>query len=70
MDGEGGGGGSSKFDGGGLSQYIGGAWVLKMLSRNTCEGVHLIVKLPDICLQACKFTKHELLHIHFSRILA
>ena len=27
-----------------------------MLSKNTCEGVHLIVKLPAICLQACKFT--------------
>ena len=28
-----------------------------MLSKNTCEGVHLIVKLPAISLQACKFTK-------------
>ena len=41
-----------------------------MLSKNTCEGVHLIVKLPAISLQACKFTKNELLHIHFSKILA
>ena len=43
---------------------------LKMLSKNTCEGVHLIVKLPAIILQACKFTENELLHTHFSRILA
>ena len=28
-----------------------------MLSKNTCEGVHLIVKLLAISLQACKFTK-------------
>ena len=50
------GGGSSKFDGvggeGGLSQHIGGAWGgLKMLLKNTCEGVHLLVKLPAISLQ-------------------
>ena len=67
-----GGGGSSKFDGGGgLSQYMGGAWGggLKMLSKNTCEGVHLIIKLLTISLQACKFTKNEL-HTYFSRILA
>ena len=64
-------GGSSKFDGGYLSQYVGGAWKgLKMLLKNTCEGVHLIVKLPAISLQASKFTKNELLHTHFSRILA
>ena len=43
---------------------------LKMLSKNTCEGVHLIVKLPAISLQACKFTKNELLHTYFWRILA
>ena len=30
----------------------------------------MIVKLPVIILQACKFTKNELLHTHFSRILA
>ena len=60
------GGGSSKFDwgegvGGGLSKYMGGAWGrLKMLSKNTCDGVHLIVKLPAVSLQACKFTKNEL----------
>ena len=64
---------SSKFDvgGGGLSQNMAGAWgKLKMLSKNTCEGVHLIVKLPAISLQASKFTKYELLHTYFSRILA
>ena len=55
---------------GGLSQNIRGAWgELKILSKNTCGGVHLIVKLPAISLQACKFTKNELLHTHFSRIL-
>ena len=43
---------------------------VKMLSKNTCEGVHLIVKLPAIGLQAWKFTKNELLHIYISRILA
>ena len=43
---------------------------LKMLSKNTCEGINLIVKLPAISLQACKFTKNELLHTHFSRIFA
>ena len=31
-----------------------------MLSKNTCEGVHLIKKLPAISLQASKFTKNEL----------
>ena len=47
------------------------AWgELKMLSKNTCEGVHLIVKLLAISLQASKFTKNEFLHTHFSRILA
>ena len=48
-----GGGCSSKFDGGGLNSIHGGAWGgLKMLSKNTCDGVHLIVKLPAISLQA------------------
>ena len=55
----------------GGAQYMGGACGgLKMRSKNTWEGVHLIVKLPAIILQACKFTKNELLHTHFSRILA
>ena len=66
--------GSSKFDGGrgvGLSQNMGGAWgELKMPSKNTCEGVYLIVKLSAISLQASKFTKNELLNTYFSRILA
>ena len=61
------GGGSSKFDGVGLTQYMGGAWGggLKMPSKNTCDGVHLMVKLPAISLQACKFNKNELLHTYF-----
>ena len=63
--GGGGGGGSSKFDGGGLKSW----GELKMLLKNTCEGVHLIVKLLAISLQASKFTKNGLLHTYFSRIL-
>ena len=44
--------------GGGISQYMEGAWGgLKVMSKNTCEGVHLIVKLPSISLQTCKFSK-------------
>ena len=38
--------GFSKFDGGGLSQYMRGAWEeLKTMLKNTCEGVHLLLKL-------------------------
>ena len=55
----------------GLKLIHGGSMgVLKMLSKNTCEVVHLIVELPAISLQACKFTKNELLHTYFWRILA
>ena len=55
---------------GDLSQYMGEhGGGLKILSKNTFKGVHLIVKLPAISLQACKFTKNEL-HTYFSRILA
>ena len=43
---------------------------LKMLSKNTCEGVHLKVKLLAVSLQASKFTKNELLQTYFLRILA
>ena len=58
-----GGGGSSKVDGGErrLNSIHGGSMggeggALNAV-RNTCEGVHLIVvKLPAISLQACKFT--------------
>ena len=31
----------------------------KMLLKNTCEGVHLIVMLQSISLQPCKVTKNE-----------
>ena len=60
------GGGSSKFDGGrggvcGLSQYMGEHGGFKMLSKNTCEEVYLIIKLPAISLQPYKFTKNEFL---------
>ena len=40
-----------------------------MLSKKSCEGVQLIVKLPAISLKPCKFTKNELLHTYFSRTL-
>ena len=43
---------------------------IKILSKNNCEGVHFIVRLPDISLQASKFTKNEPLHTYFLRILA
>ena len=58
----GGGGLCLKIYEGSLSQNMGGAWgELKMLSKNTCGGVHLIVKLLAISLQAFKFTKNELI---------
>ena len=41
---------------------------LKTLLKNTCEEVHLLVKLPAISLQACKFTKNELFFIHIFHI--
>ena len=42
----GGGGGSSKFEQRGLKSVHGGSMGgVKMLSKNTCEGGHLIVKL-------------------------
>ena len=65
-------GGFCKIWWGGLKsihgESIGEGW-FKMLSKNTCKGVHLIVKLLAIILQAYKSTKNELLHTHFSRIL-
>ena len=54
--------------GGGLGQYMGRAWGLKMMLKNTFEGIHLLVKLLAISLQPCKFTKNELLHAYFSWI--
>ena len=46
---------SSKFDGGGLKSKHGGSMgEFKMLSKNTCEGVHLIAKLLAMSLQASK----------------
>ena len=69
-------GGSLKFDGSGggrgrLKSIHGVSMEgLKTLLKNTCEGVYLLVKLPAINLQASKFTKYELLHAYFSRILA
>ena len=54
-----------------------GGWVqlkymgeLKMVLKNTCVEVHVLVKLLAISWQAYKFTKIELLHIYFSRVLA
>ena len=48
----------------GLSEYMEGAWELKTVLKNTCKGVHFLVKLSTISQLACKFTKNELLHIH------
>ena len=62
-------GGSSKFDGGLKPKHGGSMGEFKILLKNTCKGVHLIVKLPAISLEASKFTKNELLHTYFSRIL-
>ena len=63
--------GSSKFDEGrGLESIHGGAWGLKLLLKNTREGAHLSVRLPAISMQGGKFTKNQLLHTYFSRILA
>ena len=58
---------------GGALQNLMRAWAdhsggLKMLLKNTCEGVHLFVMLA-ISLETWKFTKNEL-HTYYSRILA
>ena len=63
--------------GGALQNLIGGVESMhegnmkghKTLVENTCEGVHHLVKLAPIILQACKSTKNELLHTDFSIIL-
>ena len=63
----GGGGGG----GGGLESKQGESMgELKMLSKNTCERVHLMKKLLAISLQASKFTKNELFNTSFSKVLA
>ena len=62
-------GDSSKFNEG-LSQYMGGAWAGVKMLKNTCEGLHLLVMLLAISLQAYKFTKNELFQTYFSNILA
>ena len=54
----------------GWSFWVGGGGGVKTLLKNTYEGVHLLVKLSAISLQACKFTKNKLLHAYFLRILA
>ena len=52
--------------GGGLKSKHGGSMgELKMLLKITCEGVHLIVKLLAISLQASKCTQNELLYTYF-----
>ena len=64
-------GGVLKIWWGGLSQNMGETCEeLKMLSKTACEGIHLILKLLAISLQASKFAKNELLHTYFSGILA
>ena len=64
-----GGGAPQNLMGGLKSKHGGSLGELKMLSTNTCKGVHLIVKLPAISLQASKSVKSEHLHTYFSRIL-
>ena len=44
--------------------------MFKTVLKNTYEGTDLLVKVPAISLQACKFTKNELLQTYSSRILA
>ena len=39
----------------------------KMLLKNTCEGVYMLVKLLAISLQACKFTKMNFFTYKFQR---
>ena len=47
--------------GAGLKSIHGGSMMgLKIMLKNTSGGVHLIVKLLAISLQACKFTKNVL----------
>ena len=53
-----------------MEEDKGSMWGFKMLLKNTCEGVYLIVKLRAVSLQAGKFTENELLHIYFSKFLA
>ena len=50
--------------GGAFQKLMGGlinTWGV-LTAKNTCEGVHLLVKLPAISLEACKFSKNELLY--------
>ena len=64
---------SFKNIGEGIQNLIEGAWVntqveherIQIVLKNTCERVHLLVKLLDLSLQDYKFTKNELLHIFF-----
>ena len=61
-----GGGALQNMMGAGLKSIHGGSMMgLKIMLKNTSGGVHLIVKLLAISLQACKFTKNELLHSNF-----
>ena len=54
----------------GFSQVLKtGLWgphlVFQMVLKSTCEGVHVLIKLPAINLQACKCTKNGLLQACF-----
>ena len=35
---------------------------LTAMLKSTCEGVHLLLKLPALSLQPCKLAKNKLLH--------
>ena len=57
--------GVENMGGGGCANTWGKHGGLKILLKNTCGGVHFIEKLLAISLQACKFTKNELLYSYF-----
>ena len=59
------GGGSSKLDGG-IKSIHGGAWRGFKCCQKKREGVDLIVKLPAISLQACKFIEKKIFLKDFS----
>ena len=59
----------SKF--GGRDFRVEGVLKIQVKSlKNTCEKIHLLIKLPIISLQACNFTNNKLLPTYFSRTLA
>ena len=62
--------GGLNFDGGGRGGGLSRSMGELNMSKNTCDEVLLTGKVQAIILKASKFTKNELLHTYFSRILA